>query len=113
MQLQCILFFFLEFNKFDNMYCIPSNPSDCIDFGNMLLSDFENVKFKCSSMKTCKAFYESSQDGKKSYFSCKNTYDTKESSNNNISHILYIKGINNFLNIICYLTRNFQIFLLI
>ena len=88
--------FFLEYKKIDDMYCDPSNPSDLIDFQNIILSDIENVKFKCSSLTTCKAFYEASQDGKKSYFGCKNTYDKKASSNNNISHILYVKGIHIF-----------------
>ena len=78
------------------MYCIPSNPSDSIDFGDMIVLDTENAMFQCSSLTTCKAFYKASQDGKDSYIGCKNTYDKKESSNSNISHTLYVKGIDIF-----------------
>ena len=78
------------------MYCVPLNSSDRVDFGNMGYKDIENVKFKCDEWPTCKAFYEAFQNGKKSYFGCENKYEKKESTTSGSSHILYLKGIDNF-----------------
>ena len=75
------------------MYCEPSNASDIIDFTNLGFNDLENVKQTCRQYANCKAFYEVSQDGKKKYFGCGNKYVKKKSSNSNLSHILYLKGI--------------------
>ena len=78
------------------MYCVPLDYSDKIDFGNMVITDFENVKLKCDAYPSCKAFYEVSQNGEKNYFGCKNRYEMKRSSYSDTSHILYLKGIDNF-----------------
>lgn len=87
-----MLLLFLEYQKFDDMYCRPSNRDYLIDFGRMGYMDIEDVKIACSQHTTCKAYYEAYQDGKKSYFGCFNTYKKTTS----ISHVLYVKGMHNF-----------------